>query len=204
MSALHVAHAANAGWFATTLSATATWFVMMALMMAPVAWPWAVAFSRFDARAPRSVRVTLTSIFVAGYAAAWLLYSLMAALMQTWIGHTLPASAVAAVLIGAGLVQFSALKRACLTHCRSPISFLLARWRNGAMPAWRIGFGHGIYCVGCCWAVMATMMAAGMGNVWWMAAVVAATVAEQSSRHGGAVRIAVGVTLVIAGAVEIL
>ena len=102
MSALHVAHAASAGWFATTLSATATWFVMMALMMAPVAWPWAVAFSRFDARAPRSVRVTLTSIFVAGYAAAWLLYSLMAALMQTWIGHTLPASAVAAVLIGAG------------------------------------------------------------------------------------------------------
>lgn len=185
---------------------SATWFAMMAVMMAPVAWPWIAAFHRIDGRRHGHRRGAATAGFISGYALAWLLYSIAAALLQWLIaqrlpgnGDVLPTAASAGVLVGAGLVQFTSLKRACLSHCRTPFSFLLARWDNGPAPAWRLGLGHGLFCVGCCWAMMATMLAVGMTNVWWMIALAVATLAEQIARHGDRVRVAIGVVLITAG-----
>jgi predicted metal-binding membrane protein len=103
------------------------------------------------------------------------------------------------VLIGAGLFQFTLLKRACLTHCRNPLSFLLARWNNGPIGGYRLGLSHGWFCVGCCWALMATTLVVGMSNLWWMLAVTAAVFVEQVVPRGHLLRVPLGVALVGAG-----
>jgi predicted metal-binding membrane protein len=193
---LHGLHTADQ--LPSYLSLVALWFGMMAAMMAPLAWPWAVAFKRLYGRDS----ITSVMPFVFGYGAAWLLYSAAAAGVQwLWFNAAGPApSAVGgAVLAGAGLFQFSPLKRACLTHCRNPISYLLAQWRNGPVSGWRIGFSHGVFCVGCCWALMATMIVVGMMQMWWMLAITAAAVAEQVTRGGELARVAVGVALILGG-----
>jgi predicted metal-binding membrane protein len=209
----HLAHVAGAGNLATsTLSLVAMWFAMMSVMMAPAAWPWVRAFGRFNPHAPKANQAAATTAFIAGYAAAWLLYSVLAAIIQiAWSRQTgldasrgLPSAVVAIVLIGAGLVQFSSLTRRCLTHCRNPFSYLLARWRNGPMPAWRIGLTHGLFCVGCCWALMATTLVVGMMNVWWMAAIAVATFVQQVAPRGDHARVAIGLALIGAGCARVL
>jgi len=203
----HLARQAGDGALAATLPLVAMWFAMMSVMMAPAAWPWVMAFGRFNQHAPKTQQAAATAAFVAGYAVAWLLYSVLAAITQVvWTRQTgldasggLPSAAVAVVLIGAGLVQFSSLKRACLTHCRNPFSYLLTRWRQGPMPAWQIGLRHGVFCVGCCWALMATMLAVGVMNMWWMVAIAVATCVEQVARRGELARVAIGVALIAAG-----
>jgi predicted metal-binding membrane protein len=182
------------------LALSGIWFAMMALMMAPTAWPWVRAFHSFGARsASVSSRAAATAMFLAGYGIAWLLYSLAAAAIQRQITPTVGVGA--GLLIGAGLFQFSRLKRACLTHCRSPFGYFLARWRNGPSGGFRIGFGHGVFCVGCCWAMMATALAAGMMSVWWMGALTMTAFAEQTLPNGDRLRAPIGLALVAAGLV---
>jgi len=118
--------------------------------------------------------------------------------------HQSPSIFAAIVLTIAGLLQFSSFKRACLTHCRNPFSYLLSRWCNGPTSAWRIGFGHGLFCVGCCWALMATTLVTGMANLWWMVALTFATFVEQVSRHGEKARVVLGVVLIAAAVVTLL
>ncbi len=185
------------------------WFAMMSAMMAPVAWPWVMVFRRF---AVHGNRTAATAAFLAGYGGAWLLYSVLAAIVQIILaqqigldaGRGLPSTAAGLALIGAGVVQFTALKRACRTHCRSPFSYLLGRWRNGPTHAWRIGFGHGVFCVGCCWALMGSTLAVGMANLWWMLAITDATLLEQVTPRGELVRIGVGLALLATGSVYLL
>ena len=105
----------------------------------------------------------------------------------------------AIVFLAAGLYQFAPLKRACLTHCRSPIGFFLTRWRNGPAAGFRIGLEHGIHCLGCCWALMATALAVGVMNLWWMAALAAIALVEQVAPHGDTFRRPLGVALIAAG-----
>jgi predicted metal-binding membrane protein len=176
------------------------WFAMMALMMAPTVWPWVRAFHSFGARsADVSSRAAATAMFLAGYGMAWLSYSLAAAAIQRQITPTVGVGA--GLLIGAGLFQFSRLKRACLTHCRSPFGYFLARWRNGPSGGFRIGFGHGVFCVGCCWAMMATALATGMMSLWWMGALTMTAFAEQTLPNGERLRAPIGLALVAAGLV---
>src|SRR5690606_16272019 len=142
------------------------WFGMMAAMMAPAVWPWVRAFGRFDGSRTGVAAVASTATFASGYLAAWLAYSVAAAAAQMALqsagaldplnGMTNRAGAL--VFLAAGLYQFAPLKRACLTHCRTPFTYFLSRWRSGATGAFRMGFGHGVYCVGCCWALMATAL----------------------------------------------
>lgn len=80
-------------------------------------------------------------------------------------------TAGAVLLLLAGAVQFSPLKGACLRHCRSPLGYFLTRWRDGPRGAFSMGFHHGVYCLGCCWALMALAFALGTMNLAWMAAV---------------------------------
>ena len=204
-------HAADPS-VAALVSLTLMWLGMMTVMMAPVAWPWVRAFDRFDTRNRGAVaRGAAMGLFSAGYLAAWLLYSVAAALAQ-WglqragaidLSGAMRPLAGAIVLIGAGLYQFAPLKRACLTHCRNPISHFLTRWHGGPSGGFRMGFGHGVFCAGCCWALMATALVVGVMNLWWMAALAAAAWAEQAVPRGDLARVPLGLGLVIAGAVRL-
>jgi predicted metal-binding membrane protein len=90
-------------------------------------------------------------------------------------------------------------KRTCLTHCRNPLSFLLTRWRTGPPSGYRVGIAHGIYCVGCCWALMATMLAVGITSLIWMASLTIAVIIEQVAPHGDRVRVPMAMVLIAAG-----
>ena len=170
------------------------WFAMMTIMMTPTVWPWMAAFDRLGGS---------KLIFSAGYAAAWLLYSIAAASIQLLLPHHLPAAIAAAILFIAGAFQFAPIKRACLTHCRNPLTYFLARWRDGRSAGFRMGFGHGLFCVMCCWALMATTLAVGVMSLWWMAALAIVTFAEQVSPWGDRVRVAVGVALMLGAAAQL-
>jgi predicted metal-binding membrane protein len=171
------------------------WFAMMTAMMAPTVWPWVAAFNRFGGN---------TALFSGGYAAAWLLYSLAAASIQMLLPHELSTGLTASILLAAGAFQFAPLKRACLMHCRNPLTYFLVHWRNGASGSFGMGLHHGLFCVACCWALMATTLSVGVMSLWWMAAVAATTFAEQVSPWGEHVRIGVGLALIAGGAFALL
>src|SRR5690606_28999974 len=116
------------------------------------------------------VRVPSSFFLALGYLAVWLLYSALAATLHVAMQDAALISSMlssqsavlsAAVLLGAGLYQLSPLKRACLEHCRSPVEFLTRHWRPGRLGAIMIGVRHGIWCVGCCWLLMALLFVGG-------------------------------------------
>src|SRR5688572_18437041 len=136
------------------------WTAMMVAMMVPAAIPMAAVFARLDRSSSARSAKTDPGFFVAGYLAVWIAFGLAATLVQ-WVLHrfevlqgdllALPAGPGAALLIITGMYELSPLKSACLTHCRSPMSFLLGHWRDGAAGAFEMGARHGLYCTGCCW-----------------------------------------------------
>lgn len=176
-------------------SLSVMWFVMMTAMMAPTAWPWVAAFNRLGGN---------TLVFSSGYAGAWLIYSIVAASIQLLLPHHVPPSIAAAILFTAGAFQFVPFKRACLMHCRNPLTYFLARWRDGAAGGFRMGFHHGLFCVACCWALMATTLATGAMSPWWMLLLGLVTLLEQASRWGEPVRMGVGVALLAAAARQLV
>ena len=106
----------------------------------------------------------------------------------------------AAILVGAGLYQLTPLKGACLTHCRSPLGFLMTNWRDGTLGALRMGTRHGIFCVGCCWAVMAVMFVVGIMNLAWVASLAALVLIERVTPLGFLVSRLGGLTMLGYGA----
>jgi predicted metal-binding membrane protein len=103
------------------------------------------------------------------------------------------------VLVAAGVFQWTPLKQACLTQCRSPLSFLMTEWREGKWGALVMGVKHGWYCVGCCWALMALLFVAGVMNLLWMAAITAFVLAEKLLPKGELLARVSGVVLIAAG-----
>ena len=139
---------------------------------------------------------------------AWLAYLIGAASLQLVLERagmlrhataSVTSGLGAAVFLFAGLYQFAPIKRACLTHCRTPLGYFLSRWHDGPANGFRLGINHGLFCVGCCWALMATSFAVGIMNVWWMLALAALAVAEQVAPHGHRLRVPLGVGFLIAG-----
>jgi predicted metal-binding membrane protein len=177
------------------LPSVAIWFVMMTVMMVPAVSPWVLSFNRLGGS---------PVIFSGGYAAAWLLYAIAAASIQLLLPHEIPNTIAASVLFIAGAFQFAPIKRACLTHCRNPLTYFLARWRDGRSGGFRMGFGHGLFCVACCWALMATTLVVGMTSILWMAALAVVTFAEQVSPWGDRVRIIAGIALLIGALAKVL
>ena len=184
------------------------WFGMMTAMMAPTAWPWVRAFHRFHHFGGHASDFAGTTRFASGYLLAWLVYAFAAAVVQRALQRTammsLSGAAIlprvgALVLLIAGLYQFTPLKRACLTHCRTPLGYFLARWQDGRIGAMRMGLHHGLFCIGCCWALMTTAFAVGMMNGWWMAALSVLTLREQTAPQGEALRRSVGWAFLFAG-----
>lgn len=187
------------------------WLAMMAVMMTPTVWPWLVAFGRLTAAGPGLwPRFGATIPFAGGYASAWAGYAALAAGLQVALASTgwldgngaLPRGAGAIVLVMAGAYQFVPLKRACLRHCRSPLTTLLNRWHDRAPHGFGLGLAHGAFCVGCCWALMATSLAVGMASVWWMALLAAIVFVEQVAPGGDRVRVPLGLALMAGGLVR--
>ncbi len=169
---------AQAGWpLAGGAAFLAVWTVMMAAMMLPASAPMILMFASAQARRPRGAAVS-TWLFVAGYILVWAAAGLPAYALQALAGKASDlasagqrgwvALAWGAVLAAAGLYQFSPLKRACLRQCRSPLAFIARHWREGPAGALAMGLRHGAYCLGCCWALFAVLVAAGMMSLAWM------------------------------------
>jgi predicted metal-binding membrane protein len=103
------------------------------------------------------------------------------------------------LLIGAGVFQFTPFKHACLKHCRSPIGFFMTEWREGTRGAFLMGVHHGIFCVGCCWLLMALLFVAGVMNLLWVATIAAYVLVEKIAPAGDRVGQAIGVCMILAG-----
>ena len=180
------------------------WTLMIAAMMLPTTWPLVAMFRRVAASRADAGR--LTAIVVGGFVAVWLLFGVVAhvadlglrTLAQRSVWLTLNGWIVAAaVLAGAGAFQFSALKYRCLEACHAPFSFVASRWQGvaPARDALRIGIDHGVFCVGCCWALMLVMFVVGVGSLGWMLALAALMAAEKNLPWGRRLRTPVGLAL---------
>jgi predicted metal-binding membrane protein len=180
-AAAAIARPAAGAWDLTDLlAAFGMWTVMMTGMMLPAVAPWVLVLAGLARQDGRSGPFTAAGGFLTGYLAVWTGYSLAAAGLQ-WMLHQhallTPALAAArpwlggAILILAGVYQWTPVKFSCLRHCRSPLGFFLTSWRAGRWGAVRMGVQHGLYCVGCCWALMALAFVAGVMNLLWMAAI---------------------------------
>ncbi len=183
----------------------------MTVMMAPVAVPWARTFADLAVAGWRN-RIGAMAAFGSGYFAAWLAYSVAAAAAQVALqragaldtGIALASVPGGAVLVVAGIVQATPLKQACLSHCRNPLTYFLARWENGPTGGFRLGLHHGLFCVGCCWALMATAFAVGVMNLLWMGVLTGIVAVEQLAPHGDRIGRMAGFALMGMGLVMIL
>jgi len=154
------------------------WAVMMVAMMTPSILPMLMLFTALNARKnAQGQESTSTMVLLAGYLSSWVLFSLFITLPQYYL-HTngflnmmmepMHAYLAAFVLILAGAYQFTPYKDACLNVCQSPLSFLTNNWQDGKLGTFIIGYKHGFYCVGCCWALMLTLFALGVMNILWV------------------------------------
>ena len=185
------------------------WAEMMVAMMIPSAAPMILMFASVNRKRREQERPFVhTGIFVAGYMAVWTIFSALAAVAQ-WALHSRALLSPMMVstspmvggllLVGAGVFQWTPWKRACLSHCRSPLGFLLGDWREGATGAFVMGLKHGVYCAGCCWLLMALLFVAGVMNLWWIAGIALFVLVEKIAPRGGILGKAAGLLLVAWG-----
>ncbi len=186
------------------------WWVMMIAMMTPSAAPALLLFTALKHHGKDKHNAALYSgLMLVGYLLVWAVFSIMAALLQ-WgmevfglisasmmtINSTLFAGTI---LLCAGLYQFSNMKNACLKRCRSPAYFLSENRRSGPFGACMMGVHHGIYCLGCCWALMALLFVGGIMNLYWIAGLALYVLAEKTLPFGKAISNITGVILIIVG-----
>ena len=194
----------------------AMWVIMMAAMMLPSVAPAVLAFAEVNRRhrEQRSPFVP-ASVFVAGYLSAWVCFSLVATIAQAALHATalLSPSMMArshvfagSLLLATGVFQWTPLKQACLSRCRSPLGFVLAHFRDGTPGAFRVGLLHGTYCIGCCALLMALLFVNGVMNVSWIAVLTVYVLAEKlapayawTSRVAGLLLCGWGVWVIRAG-----
>ncbi|HEY3794543.1 MAG TPA: DUF2182 domain-containing protein [Bradyrhizobium sp.] len=186
------------------------WAVMMAAMMVPGTGPMIAAFATVNRRRrQRAAPHIPTAIFLLGYLAIWSGFALIATmlqwLLQSWgLLTTMMQSSSdylsAALFIAAGLYQFSPFKQTCLDYCRSPESFVLTEWRDGAAGAVVMGMRHGLFCMGCCVGLMVLLFAVAVMDLRWVAALTVLVTAEKLLPGGKLLQIAIGIALMLAGA----
>ncbi len=186
------------------------WAVMMAAMMLPSALPMLLQFVNLSRR---NGEVARGWAFVGAYLLVWLVFSMAATALQWCLqaaGWTDPMAAsrsawlTAALLLLAGIYQFSPLKQVCLARCRSPIAFLLGEWRPGPSGALVMGLRHGLSCLGCCWALMALLFVGGVMNLAWVAALAIAVALEKMLPRGEQLAAVMGLVLMGAGVFKLL
>jgi predicted metal-binding membrane protein len=186
----------------------AMWAVMMTAMMLPTASPLIALYSAAAARsAEPGTRALRVYALAGGYLLVWSLFSvaatglqrlLAAALLLTSMMEPATPRAGAVVVAIAGIYQFTPFKRACLRVCRSPLAFILQRWRNGARGAFALGLRHGAYCLGCCWAMMLILFAGGVMNLAVILALTVWVIVEKVVPGGERTATASGIGLLAA------
>ncbi|MBR0683489.1 DUF2182 domain-containing protein [Roseomonas eburnea] len=185
------------------------WMLMTAAMMLPTTLPLATMFRRMTMGRPDGG--SLMAFLFGGYLLVWFGFGVAAHLLGMVVLGMARASLWLAfngwavgfvILLAAGLFQFSPLKYRCLDGCRSPLAFVLARWagRRPRFESLRIGFAHGLSCVGCCWLLMLLMFVVGTGSLGWMLALGALMALEKNSRWGRRLAAPIGVALLVAAA----
>lgn len=165
------------------------WVVMMAAMMTPSAAPMILMFAAMlRRRREEENAVPATALFLSGYLIAWTGFSLAATLLQCLLHATSLLSPMmvstspllgGVLLLSAGVFQWTQVKGNCLRRCRTPLGFLLAEWREGSGGALVMGLRHGIYCIGCCWALMGLLLVGGVMNLLWVALISAFVLVEK-------------------------
>ncbi|MEM7058713.1 MAG: DUF2182 domain-containing protein [Pseudomonadota bacterium] len=199
--------------FATIATTTAMWILMMAAMMLPSMAPVVAIYAGLSAKEDSGLRLALRiTVFTFGYLTLWFGFSIVAALGQLTLrasefftmGGTLALPlAAGALLIFAGIYQFTQVKEFCLAHCRHPLAYLMQHWKEGLKGAYPVGFTHGIYCLGCCVALMGLMFVYGAMNVLWMAVIALYLIAEKIVPRAEIWGRIAGALMIVTGAVTI-
>jgi predicted metal-binding membrane protein len=187
--ALHAGHAPAAVFIAV-------WTIMTIAMMLPTSAPLILMFHRMmDGRAGP------VALLVLGYLAVWIAFGAVLYAVGLWVSPRVEGPvASAAILLAAGVFQFTSWKYACLDKCRSPLGFLMSNWKGNAF---RLGAEHGAFCVGCCWLLMLVMFAVGAGSLAWMLALAVVMAAEKNLPWGRKLSAPLGVVL-MAGAIALI
>jgi predicted metal-binding membrane protein len=189
------------------------WWVMMIAMMLPSAAPMLLLFARINSKnkakgAAAKTPVAPTGVFAAGYLIAWGGFSLVATGLQWGLERsgllsnmlsTTNAWLGAGILIAAGLWQLTPIKAVCLRYCRSPLGYLMSQWRPGWGGAMRMGLRHGLFCLGCCWFLMALLFFGGVMNLYWIAGLAVFVLIEKLAPFGQKFGRASGVGLLLWG-----
>ncbi len=185
------------------------WTVMMVGMMLPSAAPAILLYARVVRRAAEGGTVLPpVGLFTAAYLLVWTGFALAATLLQLALeaaalvhGATVVATdrLAGALLLAAGAWQWLPLKAACLEHCRSPLAFFAARLRPGALGALRTGAAHGLYCLGCCWALMLLLFVGGVMSPLWVAALAGLVLVEKLAPGGRLLARASGAACLLCG-----
>lgn len=188
------------------------WAVMMTAMMLPSAAPMILFYAMVDrnrcerAGTPSSPRA---GIFALGYLACWTGFSCIAVVLQyglekgALLSRMMEATSLvlsAVILIAAGIYQFTRLKTTCLQNCRSPLDFVVSRWRPGKRGAFLMGLEHGMYCTGCCWVLMLLLFVGGVMNLLWISGLAVFILLEKLAPFGHWMGKLAGAALVAWGA----
>jgi predicted metal-binding membrane protein len=187
------------------------WWVMMIAMMVPSAASMVLLFAAIKRKQTTAISPFVEAwVFLAGYLLLWAGFSLVAALAQ-WELERVGLMSMAmestsavfggAILVAAGLYQFTPIKNSCLRYCQSPVLFLSRHWRPGAAGALRMGLQHGSYCVGCCWFLMALLFVSGMMNLVWITGIALYVASEKLLPLGQWFGRVAGVGLIGSGAI---
>jgi predicted metal-binding membrane protein len=184
------------------------WFVMMIGMMSPSVAPMILIYSRVGRQAAAQGKPFAASAwFAAGYLLAWAAFSLGATFAQWGLERTALLTPMmegasntlgGVLLIGAGLYQWTPLKDACLSYCQAPLTFIMRNggFRGDPAGALTLGLRHGLYCIGCCWALMALLFVFGVMNLLWVAVLASLVLAEKVIRLGRIISRASGIGFV--------
>jgi len=184
----------------------AAWQLMIAAMMLPSTLPLLQHFRRAASAHPNPGRAE--AALIAGYFTVWTVFGAAALLgdgmlhravdANPWLAER-PWLVAGTLLVVAGAAQFMPLTQACLQTCRHPVGYLMQKYRPGTRAAYELGVHHGMFCLGCCWALMLVMFAAGVAGLVWMAALAAVMVYEKVGRHGSLLAVVAGLALLMWG-----
>ena len=192
----------------------AMWVVMMAGMMLPSAAPTLLLYAGVIRKSPEGERTGAhVYAFAGGYLLVWTAFSLVVTALQRLLAYLLLLSPMmeaqgrglgGGLLIAAGFYQLTPFKRTCLQSCRSPAAFIARHWKRGVAGGFRLGVAHGLFCLGCCWALMLLLFVGGVMNLWWIGALTAFVLLEklaplgaQGGRISGLLIIALGLWNVV-------
>ena len=192
-------------------AASAMWVAMAFAMMLPAGAPLLATYLDISGAAKlKNMEVVSPVVLIGGYISVWIVFALLATAIQWGLTSfnalsedltLLHPVAGGLVMIGAGLWQFTPVKHDCLTKCRRPFTWFMANWRDDEAGVFRLGVEQGIFCLGCCWALMAVMFVVGLMNLAWMAVIAIVMVLEKVIPNPKPLVYGTGVALLLGGAV---